>query len=339
MTSSLESVGQPARGARETDEALWGRLAQRDEGALRELHRRYAGFVFGTAARIVGAASAEEIVQDVFVTLWDKHASFDPSRGSFKPWLVQVARRRALNALRSAKARGAGQDDAVDELASDALPPDEAQWRQHRQAVLRAAVEALPHAQRQALSLAYFDELTHEQIARVLGTPVGTTKTRIRLAIKRLAPAVLAALAAVAIVAFAKRRDDRAEQWFEALKMVTASDVVPLRLMPTPDAPPEAHGIYRSRQGARIAVLTTSHLAPLGEHESYVAWARGPQGWQRLGPVVVEDDARSLVVAAVGPSLSAPAELEVTREAQPQGGAPSGAVMLRWQQASDTGPR
>lgn len=163
----------------ESDEALVARLAGGDEAALRALHQRWAALVFAVAARFVDAAAAEEVVQDVFVTLWKKHEQFDAKRGSFKGWIVQIARRRALNELRRRKGQGQQDEQALAQLRDDAVEPDEAQWLAHRRAVIRAAVDALPEAQRQALSLAFFDELTHEQIARVLHTPVGTTKTRI----------------------------------------------------------------------------------------------------------------------------------------------------------------
>src|SRR5690242_789492 len=94
------------------DEELVARLRGADQDALRELHRRYAGLVFAVAARVVDAATAEEVVQDVFVTLWKKHDAFDPSRGSFKGWIAQIARRRALNARRRDDARPAGRRGA-----------------------------------------------------------------------------------------------------------------------------------------------------------------------------------------------------------------------------------
>jgi RNA polymerase sigma-70 factor (ECF subfamily) len=241
---------------------------------------------------------------------------------------VQVTRRLALNRRRGAKAEDA-HDDEIDTIASEEALPDESQWLAHRRAVLRTAVDALPEAQRQALSLAVFDELTHEQVARLLGTPVGTTKTRIRLALKRLAPVILAALAVVAIAALARWREE-ASRNEEALRMVTASDVVPLHLRPTAEAPPDAHGNYRSRAGASLAVLTTSHLPQLSADEAYVAWAHGAEGWERLGQVAPGPDGRSLRVVTVGPHAAHPDELTVTREGKARGNEPRGPVLLEW---------
>lgn len=314
----------------DTDEALVAKLAQQDEAALRELHHRYAALVFTVAARFVGSETAEEIVQDVFVTLWTKHASFDPARGAFKPWLLQITRRRALNAIRGTKAEGSHDEGELDRLVADTVAPDEARWIAHRQAVIRAAVDALPEAQRKALSLAFFDELTHEQIARILGAPVGTIKTRIRTGLKRLAPVLLVALAAIAVALVVRRREERAARNEAALRMVTASDVVPRRLGPGPTAPAEAHGNYRTRPGASVAVLTTSSLPLPDAGQTYVAWAHAPDGWYRLGTVVVESDGRSLLVSEVQPSAARPDRLLVTRETNDTGNAPVGPVMLEW---------
>src|SRR5450432_2819419 len=132
------------------DPELVARIGRGDERALRTLHRRHAALVFTVAARFVDAAGAEEIVQDVFMTLWRKHETFDPARGALKAWLCQVTRNRALNMLRS-RGRGAKEiDERVEEIADEALEPDEALWRAHRQSALHAAVDALPEAQRRA---------------------------------------------------------------------------------------------------------------------------------------------------------------------------------------------
>jgi RNA polymerase sigma-70 factor (ECF subfamily) len=319
--------------ARESDESLVARMGKGDENALRALHQRYAALVYTVAARFVDAAAAEEVVQDVFVALWKKGETFDPARGAFKSWLVQIVRRRAINEIRRAKSHGRDRavgDDAIAQLPDDAMQPDEAQWLAHRREVLRAAVDALPPPQRQAVSLAFFDELTHEQIASVMGTPVGTTKTRIRLALKRLAPVLLAAFAAAAILAFVRTRDQRAAHTEQALRMVTASDVVPLRLGAAPGVPAEAHGSYRARPGSGVAVLTTSHLPAVTSPDAYFAWVRGPRGWRLLGNVVVESDGRSLLVSEIDTAEVTPAELRVTREAGAAGASPGDHVVLEW---------
>jgi len=129
----------------------------------------------------------------------------------------------------------------------------------------------------------------------------------------------------------ADTRDEDAARSKDALKMVTASDVVPVYLAPTPLAPPEAHGNYRARPGARVAVLTTNHLPSLAAPAAYVAWTRGGNGWRRLGPIVIDADGRSLLVTPVGPSEPAPLEIVVTSESGTSGAAPGGPVLLRWE--------
>jgi RNA polymerase sigma factor (sigma-70 family) len=327
---TASTIPSPPLGSSETDESLVARLGQANEGALRELHRRHAPLVFTVAARVVGTSAAEEVVQDVFVTLWNKSTSFDPARGPFKPWIVQVTRRQALNRLRRIRGEGSHDEQALEQLEADAVAPDEAHWLAYRQAAIRTAVSALPEPQRRALSLAFFDELTHEQVAKVLGTPTGTAKTRIRLALKRLAPVLLVMLGATLVVVLMRRREERAARNEEALRMVTASDVVPLRLAPAPSAPLDAHGGYRARSGARVAVLTTSHLPALVDGQTYVAWARRAGSWERLGSVDIESDGRSLLVRNVDPRAALPDELRVTREPVASGDAPRGPAVLVW---------
>jgi RNA polymerase sigma-70 factor (ECF subfamily) len=311
MSAQVESADGVA------DADLVARLGRGDERALRTLHHRYASLVFTVAVRIVDAGAAEEIVQDVFMTLWRKHEAFDTARGALKPWLCQVTRRRALNALRSRRRRATDIDDETAEIEDEALEPDEALWRAHRQSALRAAVDALPDAQRRALSLAYFDELTQEQIAAVLRVPLGTTKTRIRLAMRRIAPLV-AALAGVGLVLLLWRRKDqeaaREARDERALTMVTSSDVAVLHLGPVAGVPPETHANYRARPGGTVAVLTVSHLPPLSSGERYVGWVRHDAVWRSLGLLEVRADGGALLLAEDA-GLALPVDaVEVTRE-------------------------
>jgi RNA polymerase sigma-70 factor (ECF subfamily) len=313
----------------DTDEQLVRRLGAGDENALRVLHRRYAALVFTVCVRHLDMAAAEDVVQSVFLTLWRKHHTFDPARGSFKSWIVRIARNRALNHLRSNQSRAHHGEEALVELADESLEPDELQWLEHRRAVIRAAVDALPPAQRQALSMAFFDELTHEQIAAVLGTPLGTTKTRIRLALRRLGPGLLVLLAAALVALALRLHEERAVRNEQALRMVTASDVVPLRLHAGAGLAADSHGSYRTRPGAHLAVLTTSQLPALTSSESYVAWAHRPSGWHYLGTVVVEGDGRSLLVCDSDPA-AAPDAIRVTVETGEAKSGPRGSVALEW---------
>jgi RNA polymerase sigma-70 factor, ECF subfamily len=167
-------------GPTEREDLLLEALARGDEGALRVLYHRYASLAFTVAARVLDPGAAEGIVQEVFHAIWSRRETFDPTRGSFKGWVTRITRNRALNEARRWRAGVHESDDALANLADEALVPDEALWAKHRSSAIRAAVDALPAPQRRALSLAFFDELSHEQVAAALSIPVGTAKTRIR---------------------------------------------------------------------------------------------------------------------------------------------------------------
>src|SRR5262249_42631845 len=165
-------------------------LAAGRQEALGPLHGRYASLVFNLAAQSIGAPTAEEIVQDVFVAVWRKAGTFDPARGTFRAWVLRIAHLRVLNELRGRgrriKIEADPQGLQVSSVAEPGPGPPEEAWREHRRAIVRQAVATLPPPQRQALSLAFLEDLTHEQIANFLGVPLGTTKSRIRAGLHSL---------------------------------------------------------------------------------------------------------------------------------------------------------
>jgi RNA polymerase sigma factor (sigma-70 family) len=178
-----------------SDEELMGQLAAGRPEALEPLHGRYAALVCSLAARSLDRATAEEISQDVFLAVWRHAATFEPARGSFRAWVVQIARARVINELRrrGRRPRTTSSPDTGDDQSPDPAPgPAEAAWREDRRAVVWAAVEALPPIQGVALSLAFLEDLTHEQVAACLDLPLGTIKSRIRAGVNalraRLAP-------------------------------------------------------------------------------------------------------------------------------------------------------
>jgi RNA polymerase sigma-70 factor (ECF subfamily) len=131
---------------------------------------------------------AEEIALNVFLAAWDHAAGYDPARGKVSTWLLMMARRRSIDALRRATARGenrrADWADAQQQTGEDNLEGAvEARLEQER---IRKALEALPQDQAEALALAFFQGYTHQEIAAALGQPLGTIKTRIRLAMIKL---------------------------------------------------------------------------------------------------------------------------------------------------------
>jgi len=327
------------------DEELMSQLAAGQQEAIGPLHARYASLIYGIAARSLDRAAAEEISQEVFLAVWRHAASFDPTRGTFRAWVLQITRSSVLNELRrrGRRPRAAAQSDGSsgDHLPDPGPDPAESVWREHRRAVVREAVQALPAPQREALSLAFLEDLTNEQVADFLKLPLGTTKSRIRSGLKTLRGSLAPLLAAGLILAglFAAGLREYGHQTAlkrqgRALAMVTNSEVVPLRLGPTPGINPQAHGNYRGRPGVDLAVLTLSYLAPAPGGYEYRAWASHGGRWTLLGRAQLDNDGRSLMVAEAPELATSPEELQVTLEpigARVGAGAvPTGPPVVRW---------
>jgi RNA polymerase sigma-70 factor (ECF subfamily) len=156
------------------------RIGQRDESAMEEIFRRYSGPVYSVALRVLrDSGQAEDILQEVFLQLWRKPAAFVQNRGSLGAWLVVIARNRAIDVLRRRKP-----SDSVDDvvLASTVNVADEAE-RNTMMEKVRRVIADLPVEQRKSLELAYFEGLSHTEIASRTGDPLGTVKTRIRQAL------------------------------------------------------------------------------------------------------------------------------------------------------------
>lgn len=176
------------RGVTSGDRVLAARLTAGDRNALAEAYDQYAGLVFGLARRVSGdTAAAQDITQSVFARLWEQPGAFDPERGTLRSFLGVVTHRRAVDWLRSeVAARRRIERSAV---VDDSAVPDVAEAAT---AVLvaervRTAVAELPGDQREAIELAYFGGLTYRGVASALGIPEGTAKSRLRLALLRLA--------------------------------------------------------------------------------------------------------------------------------------------------------
>ena len=170
--------------------SLRQRLLAGDDGALSEIYDQYSSFVFGLAARVTNdRRAAEDVTQEVFVTVWERPAVFDPERGSLRSWLGTLAHRRAVDFVRREEAsRRRAQREA--ELA--ALPPDieELATALALAERVRVAVDELPSDQQDAIRLAYFGGKTYRQVAEILGIPEGTAKSRLRTGLRRMAEAL-----------------------------------------------------------------------------------------------------------------------------------------------------
>jgi RNA polymerase sigma-70 factor (ECF subfamily) len=174
----------------ETDELaqLMKRVASGDQDAFAGVYDATSRIVFGVVLRVLAdRAQAEEVTQEVYVTAWQQATRFDATRGSVTGWLTTIAHRKAVDRTRSA-ARSRQRDLQHASSEPAAVLPDVSDvvvgLDEGRR--VRAALRELPPHQREALELAYFEGLTHREVAERLGIPLGTAKTRIRDALIRL---------------------------------------------------------------------------------------------------------------------------------------------------------
>jgi RNA polymerase sigma-70 factor (ECF subfamily) len=159
------------------DSFLLGRIQRGDEGAMASLYDRYSRVVYSVALRVLrDPAAAEDVLQDIFMQIWRKPDSFVSTRGSLAGWLAVIARNRSIDSLRRRKPQ-----DSVDEvvLASSYNLAEESE-RNVMMERARGVMVGLPAEQRKVLEMAFFDGLTHSEIAELTGDPLGTVKTRIR---------------------------------------------------------------------------------------------------------------------------------------------------------------
>jgi RNA polymerase sigma-70 factor (ECF subfamily) len=164
------------------------RMERRDSRALAQLYDRYGRIVYALILRIVrNQAAAEDLVQETFLRVWNRAQSFDAQKGAVGPWLMTVARNRAIDYLRSQEGRDRklavfeeNEDPRLySGMESDIVLADEARR-------VKAAMAKLPDNQRQVIELAYFDGLSQTEMAARLGQPLGTVKTWVRSALAGL---------------------------------------------------------------------------------------------------------------------------------------------------------
>ncbi|MFN2196399.1 MAG: RNA polymerase sigma factor [Anaerolineales bacterium] len=173
------------------DSALLNLIAQSNRDALAVLYDRYGRLVFSLAVNIVGdQAAAEEITQDVFLSVWEKAHTYRASAARVSTWLSSIARYRAIDILRRRGVRPEQSSISWDDVGENLLPVDYSTVELAELGMLqkrvRAAISELPAEQREALALAFFGGYSHQEISQALGQPLGTVKTRIRLAMKKL---------------------------------------------------------------------------------------------------------------------------------------------------------
>jgi RNA polymerase sigma factor (sigma-70 family) len=172
------------------DAGLAGLVSKRDPEALAVLYQRHGSACYRLAWRVTANQTlAEDAVQEAFTGLWREPAAYQPGRGSVRAWLLALAHHKAVDAVRRETAQQRRQDAHAAQHALDppaAPDPAAAAWAGIRAAEVRAALAELPGPQRQALALAYFGGYTQREIAELTSVPLGTVKTRMFTAMRRL---------------------------------------------------------------------------------------------------------------------------------------------------------
>lgn len=189
---------QPRRLSQEEERSLLVRLQAREESALAELYDHLAPWVLGLAERMLrDADEAEDVLSDVFVQVWSRIHQHDSRRGPLVPWVLSIARNRALDLLRRRRRWWRKLERVEEERETggvEILDPQESGeaavpgWPVHR--AVHQALAGLPEEQRRMVELSYFEGLSHAEIARRTGAPLGTVKTRLRLARQKLEDAL-----------------------------------------------------------------------------------------------------------------------------------------------------
>lgn len=182
---------KPRLALEESDEALVERVKAQDVTAFTLLYDRYAPAIYALAAHLLNPTDAEEVVQEVFLRLWKKADRFDVQSGSFKPWLMTVARNHIWDLLkqRTHEQRVLATYE-IEQLLSEPVDPathiSEEAWNNQRQTAMLRALQDLPPEQKRAIVMAYFGGFSQSAIAQELGWPLGTVKKRIQLGLQKL---------------------------------------------------------------------------------------------------------------------------------------------------------
>ncbi len=174
---------------RESDRELAERLQRRETQAMADLYDRFGRLVYSVIYAIVrDTGTAEDLLQETFLRIWNRSAGFDAERGALGPWLLTVARNRAIDHIRSAGARNFKNTLELEdrEHKSQELGIEIDLQNKDQARVIRAAMERLTENQRRVIQLAYYEGLSQTEMAEKLGEPLGTIKTWVRGALKKL---------------------------------------------------------------------------------------------------------------------------------------------------------
>ncbi len=181
---------QPAAESQAEDESSLRRLPSGDQAAAARLYDRHARPLYSLILRIVGnETEAEDVLQEVFAQAFRQASRYDARRGAVAAWLLTIARSRAIDRLRARRTRvetGSGEMQTLDEMPDAQPDPASTMLDEEQSRLVRRALSELPMLQRMAIELAYYEGLSHSEIAERLEQPLGTVKTRIRLGLLKL---------------------------------------------------------------------------------------------------------------------------------------------------------
>jgi RNA polymerase sigma-70 factor (ECF subfamily) len=173
------------------DHQLLARVSDQEPNALDALYSRYASAVYSLAMFMLkDTGLAEEATQDIFLNIWLKSGSFKPDRGQPKTWIMSVAHHRIIDLIRSRRRTTAitvaSDPEDLERIPAANLPIDEQVERKLERERIQKSLATLPEAQREVIRMAYFDGYSQSEIATLLNQPLGTVKTRVRLAMQKL---------------------------------------------------------------------------------------------------------------------------------------------------------
>jgi RNA polymerase sigma-70 factor (ECF subfamily) len=170
-----------------SDAGLVMAISRYRQEALAEAYRRHAGAVFGLARRLLGDVTlAEEIVQEVFLRIWDQPDKFDPERGTLRSYLLAQCHGRSVDLLRSETSRRRREEREVRQTAESGYDLEHEVWDLTVAEQVKDVMDRLPEAERRAIELAYWGGHTYREVAVLLQQPEGTVKSRIRSGLRRM---------------------------------------------------------------------------------------------------------------------------------------------------------